>query len=219
MSWLMRLADNRLEESIAHKMRRRRFTLFLELLESVPRPLRILDVGGSAAFWRSMGFQSSHDLSITLLNIDRLPAEPAFDVVTGDARKMNGIPDGSYDVVFSNSTIEHVGTWEDQCRAADEIRRVGKRYFVQTPNRYFPIEPHFLVPGFQFLPVVVRASLLNRMRLGWMPRAIDYDSARRTVEQIRLLTRREMVELFPGAKVHVEHFAGLAKSYVCYNGW
>jgi hypothetical protein len=132
---------------------------------------------------------------------------------------MSGIADRQYDVVFSNSTIEHVGTWDDQKRAAAEIRRVGKRYFVQTPNRYFPIEPHFLVPGFQFLPVWLRAGLLSRTRLGWMPRAPDYMSARAEVEQIRLLTRREMCVLFPGASLHIERFGLLAKSFVCHDGW
>ena len=70
----------------------------------------------------------------------------------GDAVDMPGISDGAFDVVFSNSVIEHVETYENQRRMAAEIRRVGRRYFVQTPNRHFPLEPHFLVPGFQLLP-------------------------------------------------------------------
>jgi 2-polyprenyl-3-methyl-5-hydroxy-6-metoxy-1,4-benzoquinol methylase len=219
VSLLMRIADNQSERSAAHRMRRRRFQLFLSLLERVSRPVSILDVGGSPAFWRSMGFVAREDAAITLLNIDVLPDESGFEIVTGDARAMSEFRDGQFDVVFSNSTIEHVGTWQDQERAAAEMRRVGQRYFVQTPNRYFLIEPHFLIPGFQFLPLTVRANLLTRMRLGWVPRARNYDSARRTVEQIRLLTRREMMALFPGASLHVERFAGLAKSFVCYNGW
>jgi hypothetical protein len=219
MSWLMRFADNQSVTSTAHRLRQRRFKLFMSLLEQVPRPVRILDVGGRPAFWQQMGMGPDQQIAITILNVEPLPNTHGFEILVGDARFMSGIADRQYDVVFSNSTIEHVGTWDDQKKAAAEIRRVGKRYFVQTPNRYFPIEPHFLVPGFQFLPVWLRAGLLSRTRLGWMPRAPDYVSARAEVEQIRLLTRREIRVLFPGASLHIERFGLLAKSFVCHDGW
>lgn len=85
-----------------------------------------------------------------------------------------------FDVVFSNSVIEHLGEYPQQRRMADEVRRAGKRYFLQTPNRYFPLEPHFFFPFFQFLPVSVRVWLLSRFHLGWHKRGLD----RRTAERI-----------------------------------
>ena len=60
--------------------------------------------------------------------------------------------DGSFDFVFSNSAIEHLRTPERQRRFAVEVARVGKRYCVQTPNRWFPLESHLLTPWVHYLP-------------------------------------------------------------------
>ena len=158
MSWLMRRADNTSTESLAHRLRARRFRLFSSLLDSVPRPLRLLDVGGRAQFWEMMG-GIPQGVSLTLLNVGSMPEVQGFTTIRGDARDMSHFRTDEFDVVFSNSVIEHVGSWNDQVAAAGEMQRVGRRYFVQTPNRWFPVEPHFLFPGFQFLPLSLRAQL------------------------------------------------------------
>ena len=67
---------------------------------------------------------------------------------------------------FSNSVIEHVPP-QLQSKFAEEVARVATRYFVQTPNRYFPIEPHYQLPLFQFLPKGIRKALNKRFALGW----------------------------------------------------
>jgi hypothetical protein len=219
MSWLIRFADNQSTTSAAHRLRQRRFGFFLSLLKALPRPLSILDIGGDRAFWLRMGFAPTADVAITLLNTAPLPASAGFKIMTGDARYLNDIADQEYDVVFSNSTIEHVGSRHDQYKVAAEVRRVGIRYFIQTPNRNFPIEPHFLVPGFQFLPVAIRAALLSRVRLGWRPRAKNHAAARKTVEEIRLLTQRDLLDLFPGSSLYQERIGPFVKSFVCYDGW
>jgi hypothetical protein len=202
---------------MAHRMRERRFGLFRSLMGRLSGPVRVLDVGGRVDFWRMMGF--ANDTVVTILNIEAQTGVPGFQIIAGDARDMRELPDDAFDVVFSNSVIEHVGTWDDQRRAAAEMRRVGRRYFVQTPNRYFPIEPHFLVPGFQFLPVSVRAAMIARRKLGWMARAPDHAAAVAKVEQIRLLSRSEVRALFPGASIYTERLLGLPKSFVAYGGW
>jgi hypothetical protein len=219
MSVLTRAADVTDSRSVAHRLRRNRFRLFRRLLGRVRRPARILDVGGTPNFWQRMGF-ADEGVDIVLLNTEA-PADrdQGFTTIRGDARQMDEFGDGEFDVVFSNSVIEHVGDLDDQRRMADEIRRVGRCYFVQTPNRYFPIEPHFLVPGFQFLPVEVRARLLARSDLGWIRRVPDLDEARRRVRGIRLLTRRELLRLFPGAQLYTEWLLGLPKSFVACGGW
>ena len=201
-------------------MRRRRFELFLSLLRTVPGHAEILDIGGTQEFWDLMLADDATDLRVTLLNVEhQRVSSRRFVSAVGDARSMSQYPSQSFDVVFSNSVIEHVGSYEDQRRMADEIRRVGRRFFVQTPNKRFPLEPHFLVPGFQYLPVTVRAWLVNHFDVGWYKRIPDAAAARAEVESIQLLTRGKFGALFPGARIHEEKFAGLTKSFVAVGGW
>jgi hypothetical protein len=208
------ISDHRNPGSLAARMRRRRFAAFRTLVAEFSGEKRILDVGGTAGFWQAMG-AGEEGWSITVLNRTPPSAEPyhpALTFVVGDARDMSGFSDRSFDLVFSNSVIEHVGEWRDQQRMAAEVRRVGKRYFVQTPNRYFPIEPHFLLPLFQFYPRTLQVELTRRFALGWYERIPDLDAARAHVASHRLLTRREMQALFPDAELQEERIAGLTKS-------
>lgn len=87
--------------------------------------------------------------------------------MAGDARDLTAFGDKEFDIVFSHSVIEHVGGFEDQRRMANEIKRVGKRYFLQTQNRFFTMETHFLVPMFQFFPVWLKVLLISHFDLGW----------------------------------------------------
>lgn len=221
MSFLKALGDNRDAGSLATRMRRRRFAFFLSLLARVKRPIRILDVGGTEAFWMMMGQEALGDVHVTLLNLAAQPVSGSrFTSVAGDARDLSRYGDSAFDVVFSNSVIEHLGPgFAGQQKMAREIRRVGKRYFVQTPNRYFPIEPHFLTPGFQFLPVQARVWLLSHFRLGWYDKIPDKREAKREVESVELLSGRQVRKLFPGARIYRETIAGITKSFVAYDGW
>jgi hypothetical protein len=101
---------------------------------------------------------------------------------------------------------------------ADEVRRVGRRYYVQTPSRYFPVEPHFVFPYFALLPGSVRASLVQHFALGWYRKIPDRVEAERLVRSIDLLTRRELQEIFPEARLVCEKVAGLTKSFTVYGG-
>lgn len=192
---------------------------FRRLTAGLPRPLKVLDVGGTEEFWR-IAFGDLAGMEITLLNVKPGQATgPYFQSVTGDARSMPQFKSDEFDIVFSNSVIEHVGDWNQQWKMANEVRRIGKRFFVQTPNRYFPIEPHFLVPGFQFLPVSVRVAMVRRWKLGWWPRIPDKAAAQKEVESIRLLTKTEVQKLFPESTVGVERFLGIPKSFFAYSGF
>jgi hypothetical protein len=124
-----------------------------------------------------------------------------------------------FEVVFSNSAIEHLGDWERQNRMAQEVRRVAQRYFVQTPNYFFPIEPHMVFVGFHWLPAPMRIWLVQHFALGWCKRRPDRESARQLVNSIHLLRKRELLELFPGADLHEEKILGLVKSFSAYHGW
>src|SRR5690349_16110015 len=213
-----KIADNSNETSLSVQFRRKRYAFFNSLLSKLTRPVSILDVGGAEDYWKTMGLDGDDQVFITLLNLTKEdPTLPNLTSVVGDAREMQ-YDDHHFDVVFSNSVIEHVGDRTDQIRMANEARRVGKCYFIQTPNRYFPLEPHFLFPFFQFLPVAVRVGLLQNFRLGWFPRTPERPHAREIVESIRLLGRAEFLGLFPGSSLYEEKVFGMTKSFVAYGG-
>jgi 2-polyprenyl-3-methyl-5-hydroxy-6-metoxy-1,4-benzoquinol methylase len=215
-----KIADNHETDSYATRMRRRRFEHFLGLLDAVPRPLTILDVGGTQGFWERMGFIDEPGVAITILNLEPQAVHHAqFYSVVGDATDLSAFADASFDVVFSNSVIEHVGDLRNQQRMAQEIRRVGRRYFLQTPNYYFPIEPHFFFLGFQWLPLDARAWLLHHFDLGWYKRQRTRAAARQEAAAVTLLKKGELLPLFPGAKLYCEKVLGLTKSFVVYHGW
>jgi hypothetical protein len=216
---LKTLADNGNPTSLASRMRRKRFDRFVSLLDRLDGRVSILDVGGTAEFWTMMGFNTDR-IDLTLLNMTPAPdLSEGMRSVVGDARDLRGFRDREFDVVFSNSVIEHVGSYADQRHMASEVRRVGRNYWIQTPNKYFPVEPHFLVPGFQFLPVSLRASFLARYNLGWYKRAKDYATALDEVTAVRLLTSRELRALFPEANLYRERFFGWTKSLVVHYGF
>jgi hypothetical protein len=220
MTLFQRLANVENPASLSNRMRARRFERFERLCDSLPRPLRIIDIGGTNAFWKQRGWVNREDVQITTINIS---AEPQiFSNVSphvGDARNLTEYDDGDFDVVFSNSVIEHLFTLEDQHAMAKEVARVGRAYWVQTPNYWFPVEPHFHVPGWQWMPVGMRVALIQRFRCGWRGPCPDADKARQAVEEVRLLTRQELQALFPAAVVWGERVMGLVKSWVAYGGF
>ena len=67
--------------------------------------------------------------------------------------------------------IEHLGTRDNQLKAAAEAMRVGRSLWIQTPNRWFPIEPHYLTPFVHWLPAPVRRRILRNFSVwGWVTR-------------------------------------------------
>ena len=198
------LADAILARS--RRFRAQRFQRFVELLR-LDATTRILDVGGWPSIWLGTGFEAQ----VTILNLV-LPEHrpPPFTWVEGDACDLRGFADQSFDVIYSNSVIEHVGDRAQQQRMADEVRRVGRRYWVQTPHRHFPLEPHFLFPFFQYLPrgprhVVARHWPWSFARLLKLDPIYEAD-------HIWLLDRPQLQALFPDARLHDERVLGLLKS-------
>jgi hypothetical protein len=151
---------------------------------------------------------------MTILNLyppkESLPTHVQW--LMGDGRRLP-FPDRAFDLVYSNSVIEHLGDWESQRHFAEEIARVGARYYVQTPNRDFPIEPHLFTPAIHFLPKRWQSRLLRNYTV-WgrltKPTQAQCDALLR---EIRLLRDGEMRVLFPGATIVRERVAGLTKSF------
>jgi SAM-dependent methyltransferase len=182
--------------------RERRYGLFLELCDVRPEE-RILDVGAGAG-----GALERFNRANKILAVDIEPqasewlSSPNVKVQRGDATDLP-FADGEFPLVFSSSVIEHIPK-DLQPAFASEVRRVGRRYFVQTPNRYFPIEPHYQLPLFQFLPERVRRALNRRYSFGWREKG--------RWEDVNLLTERDLKRLFPDGEIHRERLLGLTKS-------
>lgn len=192
--------------------RARRGRLFRRWMNPAPTE-RILDVGGYHWFWETVQCENP----VTCLNLELPqtggPPPPRISYVTGDGTQLV-YADGSFDIAFSNSVIEHLGTYGNQAKFANEIRRVGKRYWVQTPNRWFFVEPHLVTPFIHYLPRAWQRRMLRWFTVwGWAtkpsPTRVDAFLA-----EIRLLTEREMRALFPDAEIRVERFLGFKKSFI-----
>jgi len=179
--------------------------------------IEILDVGGTSYFWQDSNLLSHPGLRITLLNL--YPVEtshPAIHAVQGDATDMREFEKGSFDLVFSNSVIEHLYTLEQQQKMASEIFRVGKSYFIQTPNVYFPIEAHYALPFAQYYPKALLHFILTKTKLSRLKKWSS-DEASQYIEEIRLLNTQEMKALFPGGSLLMEKVLGLTKSITAHN--
>jgi 2-polyprenyl-3-methyl-5-hydroxy-6-metoxy-1,4-benzoquinol methylase len=213
------LASSDQEASWGKKFREKRFRFFEALMdEAFPEAdtIRVLDVGGTQAYWSDKKIVQEKNLHITILNLEETPVSGShFSSVAGDATDLSQYEDGSFDLVFSNSVIEHLYTWENQQKMAAEISRVGKRYFVQTPNKYFFLEPHYALPFFQFIPKALGYQLLTKTKISRFQKW-DPEHARQYLDEIRLLSKREMKKLFPDGKVYREKFLGMTKSVTMY---
>lgn len=208
--------------SLVSKIRSRRIGPLLRMMEDVfskKGSVKILDVGGTKSYWNILPpmLLSELNIHITLVNIpgEKIQEEEKhFKWVEGDGCDLREYSDNSFDIVHSNSVIEHVGDWGDMNNFASEIRRLSRRYFVQTPNFWFPIEPHFLAPFFHWLPEPLRVRLIMLVALGHYSRADTVDKAVRSVQSARLLTRPMMRSLFPDSEISMERFFILPKSIV-----
>ena len=178
---------------------------------------RVLDVGGAPETWEMAPVRPR----VTLLNMPRTREELAAADwwVAGDGRALP-FRDKSFDVVFSNSVIEHVGDRESQARFAAEVERVGRRYWVQTPNRWFPLEQHLIMPAVHWLPPAWQRALAPRLHLVHTVLRLSPDQRdfyiRHYLEDIRLLDAAALRALFPGARLIRERFCGWTKSLVAY---
>lgn len=197
---------------IQPSFRRRRIQWFLELFHP-DQNTRILDVGGFLYDWNGVVPIES---PITLLNLYHVPVvdvPPRFTLEVGDARWLpHG--DGSFDIAYSNSVIEHLRTFEDQRRFAAEIRRVGRQVFVQTPNRWFFIESHFLTAFVHYLPWRVAQKIIRFCSVRGLFRLGDNVNLHQLADELRLLDYRQMQTLFPDCEIHREKWLGLTKSLI-----
>jgi SAM-dependent methyltransferase len=192
---------------LAH-FRSRRMMAFLDLFE-IGDDTRILDVGGHRNTWALI----DRPPKVLLLNVEAGQAGDGPPQVAGDGRRLQ-FADDSFDLAFSNSVIEHVGDAGDQADFAREIRRVAPRYYVQTPNRAFFVEPHLIAAFVHWLPVRIQRRLVRYFSVWGLvekPGQAQIDSV---LASIRLLDETEFRALFPDAELRRERFLGMTKSLI-----
>lgn len=218
ISDLFASSDN--SNSLGAKFRKKRLAIFESLFfenYKSDRPIKILDVGGTAYFWNDSSLPKLPNVQITLLNLAELEVQSQGLIgKTGDGTNMKEFADNEFDLVFSNSVIEHLYTWENQIKMAQEIQRVGKKYYVQTPNKYFPIEAHYALPFAQNMPKSLLFTILTKTRLSRLQKW-DPAYAQQYLDEIRLLDEQEMKTLFPDCHIYREKWAGLTKSITAHN--
>ncbi len=202
--------------SVGGRARARRWALLGHLFPAFSS-YRVVDLGGTVDAWRQAPLRPAH---VTVLNISEpgTSDEGWVSTVTGDACDAVSVlgketGEDRYDFVFSNAVLEHVGGHANRSRFAEAAAALAPRHWIQTPYRYFPLEPHWLFPGMQFLPVEARAQIAARWPLGHSP-AGTVDKARSAVLWTELIGIAEMREYFPGSRLHYERVAGLVKSVI-----
>ena len=189
----------------------------------------ILDMGGYDGRYMDYIKKECPDITITIADYDEkglaIARQKGYNTISLDGSKEIEFQDGQFDLVFCNSVIEHVTIpkneiWEVKSTAefrersfaiqkhfASEIMRIGKNYFVQTPNRYFPMEHHSWLPFVQFLS---RKNLIPFLRFTnkfWI---------KKTTPDWNLLTASQMQELFPDGKIRQERLLLMPKSIIAY---
>lgn len=202
--------------SLSHRARTKRWA---ELLRRFPAlsDMRVLDLGGVPEAWRLVPVRPARVVTVNLDPKTLSADEPGVTAVVGDAC---ALPDllvkERFDLVYSNSLVEHVGGHANRLRLAETVHTMSDRHWIQTPYRYFPVEPHWLFPAFQFLPLRARAEVSIRWPFGHT-RSTGLGAAVDDAAWVELLDFTGMRRYFPHSEIWSERIAGLPKSLVAVN--
>jgi SAM-dependent methyltransferase len=179
----------------------------------------VLDLGGTYGFWSTWRDRFDFNRTkVTCINVD-VDHEIVSDSIpvvirNGDATDLSEYADRSFDVVFSNSVVEHVGDWARMKQFAAEAKRIGHSYFVQTPYFWFPVEPHARTPFLHWLPQSWAYRIVMAKPCGFWPKAHSVSEAVDTLQSARMLDYRQFEALFEDASIRRERFLGLTKSLI-----
>jgi hypothetical protein len=206
-----RVVDAYDRRSLSARARARRWQVFLDTFPDIAE-MSIVDLGGDARAWRLAPIRPAHVLLVNLFpqDID----EPWMDAMIGDVCDLSlDLPKA--DLAYSNSVIEHVGGHWRRQRFAEVVQNTD-RFWVQTPNRYFPIEPHFMFPWLQHLPLRAQRAVVTNWPLGNYASVSDSRQAVGNLLDVELLSGTELRFYFPDARIWKESFLGLTKSLVAF---
>lgn len=205
--------------SIGARARARRWELLQGHFPDFSR-MRVVDLGGTVSSWERAPVRPAH---VTVLNVsDPGRAEvPWITAARGDACRATGelrkagLAD-TYDLVYSNSVIEHLGGHAMRAAFAAEVHGLASRHWIQTPYRFFPVEPHWLFPGMQFLPLALRVRLAWRWPLSHT-RPQSLRDAKSQVMWTELIGVTDLKAYFPESVIVRERVLGLTKSIMAVN--
>jgi hypothetical protein len=198
--------------SVGDRRRQRRWQWFHTAFPEI-ESMSVVDLGGRADSWLRAPV---HPASVHVIDLEP-SSEDLPSWIRADEADACDLPSwitaNRYDLVFSNSVIEHVGGHSPRMQFAASVHKLAERHWVQTPYRYFPIEPHWLFPGFQFLPLNIRAELSRRWPLVHTPSA-SHQEGLRAAMGVELLSRAEMAYYFPDSVLQFERIGGIIKSLI-----
>lgn len=209
-------------DRLSNYFRARRFPLIVSMIENIHRQTgrcRIVDIGGRQEYWDPiLPVLAKCNAHITVINLEKTQPQCGmlFDFEFGNACDLSKFGDRAFDLAHSNSLLEHVGNWGHMRAAANEMRRVASAYYVQTPYFWFPLEPHFRVPFYHWMPEQLRCAMNMRWKLGYIGKATTLDHAMANVQSAALLDKRQFQALFPDAEVQFERVLGLPKSLIAH---
>jgi ubiquinone/menaquinone biosynthesis C-methylase UbiE len=194
--------------------RPKRKKTFITAFPEVSSGSTVLDVGGTASWWQN---DFPKKIDITIINIDDRQRETVvskgFKFFQADGRDLP-FSDKEFDLTFSNSVIEHVGGIIDQEKFASEAVRCGKNLYLQTPNKWFPIEPHLMAPFVHWLPQRFSRHLIRYFSIWGIVTKPSQKRIDEFLSSIRLLSKKELRKMFPTAELTEEKFMGLTKSFI-----
>ncbi|MEW6221235.1 MAG: hypothetical protein AB1634_17105 [Thermodesulfobacteriota bacterium] len=223
MTWSTRLQKKLQDARLANK--KKRLAIFKGVVAGMPRPLRVVDLGGTASFWTAWGFGHDGDLRVTLVNNheqDRTNVGydnsiPYVKEEINDVRHLTADCLKEFDLVFSNSMIEHLTSHEEQFHLGLTIEQSGVAFFVQTPNKYSIVDPHFphpLVPFFGAYPKTIQGLLLTMNRLGSGARAASLATARGRLRYYHPVSAGQLQAMLPSGQLVRERFLGFCHSLI-----
>ena len=217
-SWAKQLRTRFVDSSssLGARAREQRWETFRRTFPTVEK-MSVIDLGGTVEAWLRAPVRPAQVTVVNLfepgMSVDQrlVPVlGDACDAATALAKAGHEV---NYDLAFSNSLIEHVGGHARRQALAEQIRALAPRHWVQTPYRYFPIEPHWLFPMMQFLPVVAKRAVAYRWPLAHT-RPESRAQAEAEVLWTELISVTELRSYFPKSAIRRERLAGLTKSII-----
>jgi hypothetical protein len=200
-------------QALHDRSRRRKLTQLLEEFRPGPRT-RLLEVGvANTEPLSSTNYLIKHypyREGLTALGLGDMSGfaalYPHIPVYSYDGKHFP-FPDRAFDIVHSNAVIEHVGTRDAQRQFLSELRRVARSGMITTPNKYFPIETHTLLPLLHWTDERTfreRIDVIGSARLERVYRKLGFNFPTGELADLRLLSANELRELATQAGMH--HF-------------